>query len=226
MEMGSFCIVWSRLPPLFFFSPGSAGRALGFWMVALPRPKSCLRSRAQYRERCAALHSPARKINTPGLSPATPALLQRENKTDPPAKQCEFGSEIHFPVRSEPGLYLFFYFFYCPANPLNILRLEAISVPLRVFLRCRAKALSFVLRGALFCFFWVVCGWVFFPFVCLFLYIFFLGAVIPAAIPSSVGRGRARTGTQRVLPGSCLLLFPPRLFGGSHDGFIACLTTS
>lgn len=70
-----------RHPLFFFFSSsalagkGSPGLALvtvvGFQMVAPPWPKSCLRSRSagvEYREGCAAFHSPARKINTPGPS--------------------------------------------------------------------------------------------------------------------------------------------------------------
>lgn len=43
---------------------------------------------------------------------AAPALLQRENKTHPPAKQRCLGSEMHFPVRLEPGFYLNFFFFF------------------------------------------------------------------------------------------------------------------
>lgn len=43
---------------------------------------------------------------------AAPALLQRENKTHPPAKQRCLGLEMHFPVRLEPGFYLIFFFFF------------------------------------------------------------------------------------------------------------------
>lgn len=96
---------------------------------------------------------------------------------------------------------LFFYFFSCPTNPLNILRLEAISVPLRLLRSCRARALCFVLRGG----FWVVCGWGFFLFVCPCL--IFLEAKIPAGIPSFARREEAAQVPRGAAP------FPPGYLG-------------
>lgn len=85
----SLCMFLSRLPFVFFPSLALAGKGgpgpalvtvVGFWMVAPPRLKSCLRSRSigvEYREGCAVFHSPARKINTPGPSLGRQRVLLR-----------------------------------------------------------------------------------------------------------------------------------------------------
>lgn len=93
--------------------------AVGFGKVAPPRPNPVWlpggagrEGGREDRERRAWFIHRREEKRWGQAAGAAPALLQRENKTHPPAKQRCLGSEMHFPVRLEPGFYLNFFFFF------------------------------------------------------------------------------------------------------------------
>lgn len=108
--------------PRVFVSPAGPAlltAAVGFRKVAPPRPNPVwLPEEPGRREgwmdgerRAWFIHRREEKRSGQAAG-AAPALLQRENKTHTPAKQRCLGSEMHFPVRLEPGFYLIFFFFF------------------------------------------------------------------------------------------------------------------
>lgn len=144
---------------------------MGFGKVAPPRQSGVwLPERPGRRESRARFIERRREKRSGRAAGAAPALLQRENKTRPPAKQRCLGSETHFPVRLEPGFYLislsFYFFLNCPTNPVNIWKIGSYSHSLVIppKLSCQNAALfcavifsffSFfcLCRVVLFCFF-------------------------------------------------------------------------